>query len=131
LKGEMTGDGERQCSGREVAALSSSSGCMVGQITNVAAFRLAVGGTGRMPCPLAVAASMPASITGARLAKRALVFDGCPARYAMRTMERAGISPTNHVIVTDVGLKNVDDLWHEPSNVDRVVELCLNALSGK
>lgn len=127
----MTENEGCQCSGQELMVFSCSGGCNVGQIANAAAFRLATGGTGKMACLAAAAAGMPGPIAGAKQAKRVLVIDGCPMRCALRTLERAGIGPTHHVLVTELGLKKVDDLRHEPSDVDRMVRLCMDALSGK
>jgi len=60
-----------------------------------------------------------------------LVLDGCPVKSAAKTMEKAGIRPTHHVLITDLGLKKVDVLRHAPEDVDRAVRLCLDTLPKK
>jgi len=117
-----------QCSGQELMIFSCSGGCNVGQIANGAAFRLATGGTGKMACLAAVAAGMPGPVTGAKEAKMVLAIDGCPVKCAAKTLEKAGVRPTHHVLITDLGLKKVDDLRHEPADVERAARLCLDAL---
>jgi len=103
----------------------------VGQIANEAVFRLATNMTGKMACLAAVSVGMPGPVTGAKEAKMVLVVDGCPVKCAAKTLEKAGIRPTHHVLVTDLGLRKVDELLHSPEDVDRAVRLCLDALPGK
>lgn len=100
----------------------------MGQIANAAAFRLATGGTGKMACLAAVSAGMPGPVTGAKQAKMVLAIDGCPVRCAAKTLEKAGIGPTHRVMITDLGLRKVDDLRHDAEDVDRAVRLCLDIL---
>jgi len=107
---------------------SCSGGCNVGQIANEAGFRLATGGTGKLACLAAVAAGMPGPITGAKQAKLVLAIDGCPVKCALKTLEKAGIRATHRVLITDLGLKKVDDLRHDQADVERAVRLCLDAL---
>lgn len=124
----MEGSEDCQCSGQDLMIFCCSGGCNVGQIANAAAFRLATGGTGKMACLAAVSAGMPGPVTGAKQAKMVLAIDGCPVKCAGRTLEKAGIKVTHHVLVTDLGLKKVDDLRHEPVDVDRAVRSCLDLL---
>ena len=107
---------------------SCSGGCNVGQIANAASYRLATGGTGKMACLAAVSAGMPGPVTGAKQAKMVLAVDGCPVKCAVKTLEKAGIKTTHHVLITDLGLKKVDDLQHSEEDVERAVRLCLDAL---
>lgn len=100
----------------------------MGQIANDAVERLSMNGTGKMACLAAVAAGMPGPITGANQAKFVLAVDGCPVKCARKTLEKAGIKVTHHVLITDLGLKKVDDLRHETVDVERTVRLCLDAL---
>ncbi len=103
----------------------------MGQIANSAAYRLVTGGTGSMACLAAVSAGMPGPVTGAKQAKIVLVIDGCPVKCAAKTLEKGGIGSTHHVLITDLGLKKVDDLHHSNEDVDRAVRLCLDALPRK
>jgi uncharacterized metal-binding protein len=70
---------------------------------------------------------MPGPVTSANQARMVLVVDGCPVKCARKTLEKAGAKVTYHVLVTDLGLKKVDDLRYEPCDVDRAVRLCLDA----
>lgn len=100
----------------------------MGQIANDAVKRLAMGGTGKMACLAAVAAGMPGPITGANQAKFVLAVDGCPVKCARKTLEKAGIKVTLQVLITDLGLKKVDELGHATDDVDRAVQLCLGVI---
>ncbi|KAF5065224.1 DGC domain protein [anaerobic digester metagenome] len=124
----MSENEDCQCSGQELMLFTCSGGCNVGQIANAAAYRLATGGTGKMACLAAVSAGAPGPITGAKQSKMVLVIDGCPVKCAAKTLEKAGIGPTHHVLITDLGLRKVDDLRHAPEDVDRAVRLCLDVL---
>jgi uncharacterized metal-binding protein len=125
---KMTDTEECQCSGQDLMIFSCSGGCNVGQISNAAVYRLATGGTGKMACLAAVAAGMPGPVTGAKQARMVLAVDGCPVKCAGRTLGKAGIEMTHHVLITDLGLKKVDDLRYDPNDVDRAVALCLDIL---
>jgi len=124
----MSENEDCQCSGKELMIFSCSGGCNVGQIANAAAFRLVTGGTGTMACLAAVSAGMAGPVNGAKEARMVLVIDGCPVKCAAKTLENAGVKPTHHVLVTDLGLRKVDDLRHSPEDVDRALRLCLDAL---
>ncbi|HSV42088.1 MAG TPA: putative zinc-binding protein [Methanomassiliicoccales archaeon] len=124
----MPDNEECRCSGQELMVFSCSGGCNVGQIANAAAFRLATGGTGKMACLAAVSAGMPGPVTAAMAAKMVLSVDGCPVRCAAKTLEKVGIKATHQVLVTDIGLRKVDDLRFTPEDVDRAVRLCLDIL---
>lgn len=100
----------------------------MGQIANAAAFGLATRGTGKMACLSAVSAGMPGPVTGAKQARLVLAIDGCPVKCAAKTLEKAGIKPTHNVLVTDLGLRKLDDLRYESSDVERAMRLCLDAL---
>ena len=128
---KMSENEDCQCSGQELMLFSCSGGCNVGQIANATAFRLATGGTGKMACLAAVSAGMPGPVTGAKQAKMVLAIEGCPVKCAAKTLEKAGIKPTHQVLITDLGLKKVDDLHHAPEDVDRAVRLCLDTLPRK
>jgi len=81
-----------------------------------------------MACLAAVAAGMPGPVTGAGQAKYVLAVDGCPVKCARKTLEKAGVKVTHQVLITDLGLRKVDDLRHEDADVNRAVRLCLDAL---
>ncbi len=102
----------------------------MGQIANVAVYRLAIGGTGKMACLAAVSAGMPGPVSAANRTRMVLVVDGCPVKCALKTLQRAGVKVNHHVLITDLGLKKEDDLRHDSADVDRAVRLCLDSLSG-
>jgi uncharacterized metal-binding protein len=49
------------------------------------------------------------AIAGAKEARDLLVIDGCPVQCARKTLDKAGLRPTIHLLVTDLGLRKVDD----------------------
>lgn len=124
----MNVNDECKCSGQEMMIFCCSGGCNVGQIANAAAFRMATGGVGKMACLAAVSAGAPAPVTGAKQARIVLVIDGCPVKCAEKTLDKAGVRPTYHVLITDLGLKKLDDMRYEQGDVDRAVKLCNDVL---
>ncbi|MEI6796510.1 MAG: putative zinc-binding protein [Methanomassiliicoccales archaeon] len=105
----MEEDIECNCSGKELLIFVCSGGCNVGQLANDAARQLSAEGIGKMACLSAVAGGVSMAIAGAKEAKDLLVIDGCPVQCARKTLEKAGLKPTIHLLVTDLGLKKVDD----------------------
>jgi uncharacterized metal-binding protein len=97
------------CSGKDLLIFVCSGGCNVGQMANDAARQLGADGIGKMACLSAVAGGVSMALAGAKEAKDLLVIDGCPVQCARKTLEKAGLKPTIHLLVTDLGLKKVDD----------------------
>jgi uncharacterized metal-binding protein len=116
------------CSGKELLIFTCSGGCNVGQLANDAARRLGSEGVGKMACLAAVAGGVSMAIAGAKEAKDLLVIDGCPVQCARKTLERAGLQPTIHLLVTDLGLRKVDETTYAPEKLLELREQALGEL---
>ncbi len=77
--------------------------------TGLAAHRAAVDlqqeGLGRLLCCTAVANCDEAMLRAGKNAERVVGIDGCSAACAKKSLEQAGISVTDYVVATNLGLK--------------------------
>ena len=105
-----------------------AGGSNVGQITNEAAKKLSVMGKGKFACLAGVGAGMKGFADSARAAQKVVAVDGCGSHCAMKTLERAGVIPTIHVVVTDLGVKKKYELDCDPVDVDATVGEILRRL---
>jgi uncharacterized metal-binding protein len=116
------------CSGKELLIFTCSGGCNVGQLANDAARKLGREGVGKMACLSAVSSGVSMAIAGAKEAKDLLVIDGCPVQCARKTLEKAGLKPTIHLLVTDLGLRKVDDTAYPEEKLDELKSIALAEL---
>lgn len=119
------------CSGKELMIFSCSGGCNVGQLANDVARQLSKNGTGKMACIAAVAAGVAMAIGGAKEAKAVLVIDGCPVQCARKTLEKADLKPTVHVICTDIGLRKVDETDYSTEALEEIERMAVKELKAK
>lgn len=103
-----------------------AGGSNVGQITNEAAKRISVMGEGKFACLAGVGAGTKSFVDSAKSAQNVVAIDGCNAHCAKKTLERAGVTPTVHVVVTDLGVKKKYELECDSADVDTTV----NAVRG-
>lgn len=99
-----------------------AGGSNVGQITNEVAKRISVMGEGKFACLAGVGAGTKSFVDSAKVAKNVVAIDGCNAHCAKKTLERAGVTPTVHVVVTDLGVKKKYELECDPADVDTAVK---------
>jgi uncharacterized metal-binding protein len=51
-----------------------------------------------------------------------VAIDGCPVQCAKKTLEHAGFCVDIHVVVTDLGIKNMNDFMMDLDDIDTVVD---------
>jgi uncharacterized metal-binding protein len=76
-----------------------------GQAANQAAIDLHIEGIGRILCREAVAQRNEDMLSSGRRAERIVGIDGCAAACTKKTLEQAGLPVTDHVVVTDLGIR--------------------------
>ena len=99
-----------------------AGGSNVGQVTNEAAKRISVMGEGKFACLAGVGAGTKSFVDSAKAARKVVAIDGCSSHCAKKTLERAGVTPTVHVVVTDLGVKKKYELECDPADVDTTVK---------
>ncbi len=112
------------CSGEGVAFYPCSGGSNVGQISNDAAKSLSEQGLGKFSCLAGIGSHGEGFLTNAKRAKHVVSLDGCASKCSYNTLRHAGIEPTMHIVVTELGIKKAyDQLSTNPEDVEKVVSL--------
>ncbi len=106
-------------SGGVNVVLACSGGSNVGQITNEVAKRLDEAGDVKFFCLAGVGGHISGMVASVKGADRALVLDGCPVACGMKCMAEAGLSPCEHLVVTELGIEKKHDLVLAEADIER------------
>jgi len=93
------------CKGGVTLIFPCSGAADVGEISDRAARKLTVMGTGKMFCLAGIGGNISGMIASAKGADRLLAIDGCPQDCARKTLEQRGIEGFLHFRVTDLGME--------------------------
>jgi uncharacterized metal-binding protein len=108
------------CSGSvKTLILACSGGSNTGQASNRAMIELDKKGMGNAYCLAGIGADMSGFIESARTANTILI-DGCPVGCGTKSFEKHGITPTQYIVITELGIEkshNFDNLEAETEEV--------------
>ena len=90
---------------KKILVYACSGAANVGQVANRAAVDLQQEGFAKMLCLAAIGGNVPSMIELAKAGKQVVGIDGCPVACTQKTMERAQLSLTHHIVVTELGFK--------------------------
>lgn len=93
------------CSQGDILVFTCSGAANVGQVANRAAVDLQQEGFSKMLCLAAIGGNVPSMIAMAQAGKQVVGIDGCPVACTRKTMERANLSLTHHIVVTELGFQ--------------------------
>ncbi|WP_066633246.1 putative zinc-binding protein [Desulfolucanica intricata] len=93
------------CDASEIIILPCSGASNVGQIANQAGVELTKAVVGKMFCLAGIGGHVESFVESAKGAKRIVAIDGCPVQCAKKTLEHAGVTITDYVVVTEEGIK--------------------------
>ncbi len=93
------------CSQGDILVFTCSGAANVGQVANQAAVDLQQEGVAKMLCLAAIGGNVQSMIAMAQAGKQVVGIDGCPEGCTQKTMERAQLSLTHHVVVTELGFE--------------------------
>ena len=110
------------CKPTEVLIFPCSGGSNVGQIANEAAKELTTRGVGKMYCLAGIGGHISGIIESTKAAKKIIAIDGCPVSCARKTLEHAGFSVDEHVIVTELGITKESGFTMKDNDIRKVVE---------
>ena len=96
---------------------SCSGGSSVGQVANEACRELVREGCGRLYCLAGVGGHIGGIVETAQKASTVIAVDGCGVKCALRSLEAAGINPTQHLVLTDWGMEKTPDLFPGPATI--------------
>ncbi len=113
--------------------LFSCSGCSnVAQAANSAAVALNLAGQVEMSCTAGLGAGTKAHVRQARSGRPVIALDGCEIQCVRACLERHDVTPTAHIVVTDLGIrKRTGTLCNEEElrTVQEAVEAVVETLS--
>jgi uncharacterized metal-binding protein len=96
---------EECCSPSEILIFTCSGSSNVGQFANQAAVDLQQEGIGKMLCLAGIGGHVSGMIASAQAGKRLIGIDGCSVACTKKTMEHAGLSLTDYVLITELGFE--------------------------
>jgi uncharacterized metal-binding protein len=117
----MSDSNTKVCSGGSALIFSCSGAADVGGISDLAARKLHEEGAGKMFCLAGISGGVKGILDTTRAADKILAIDGCPLDCVRLTLEKAGFSKFDHMVVTDYGLPKGQS---SPTarNIDHIVE---------
>ena len=92
------------CGGAPRLVFACSGASDVGAVADQAARRVSRITLASMGCLSAVANGLDFATDPVKLADRIIVIDGCPENCAKLTMEKAGVSSFEYVVLSDLGI---------------------------
>lgn len=95
-----------------------------GQLSNLAAVELTEEGYGRIACAAKLAIGDEGLVKSAKSADEVVAIDGCALHCAKKIALAQGVVPTQHVVVTDLGIKKGPSKDYTPEDVETVVSAC-------
>ena len=110
------------CSPTEVLIFPCSGGSNVGQIANESAKNLTTVNYGKMYCLAGIGGHVSGIIESTKVAKKIIAIDGCPVACARKTLEHAGFTVDEHVIVTELGVTKDSGFTMNSNDVQKVVK---------
>jgi uncharacterized metal-binding protein len=103
--------------------LACSGGSNVGQIANNIMIELNRRNVGNAGCLAGIGAALSGFVDSAKAAKT-IVIDGCPTGCGKKTVEKYGILPSQHIVITELGIEKT----HDFSSLDGETEAALGAI---
>ncbi len=118
------------CEPAEILIFPCSGGSNVGQLSNAAGVKLTVEGIGRMFCLAGIGGHVSSMVESAKGAKRIVAIDGCPVACSKLTLEHAGFTVTDYVVVTEMQIKKNKDFTLKNDEIMKVCEKVKESLHG-
>ncbi len=113
----QTGCACTPAAGGEKLIFACSGAADVGEISDRAARLLTKRGEGKMFCLVGVGGHVPNIVDRTRAAAKTVAIDGCELDCALKCLQGAGITPTAHFRVTDLGLPKGKSPAHDQNVV--------------
>ena len=111
----------------DVLLFACAGGSNVGQISNEAAIAVEKAGVGKLFCLAGIGGHVEGMVDKTRAAACTVAIDGCDIHCTRKTLEAAGVEPTVHVVITDLGIEKAKTYEYPEGNVCRTVDAVLAA----
>jgi uncharacterized metal-binding protein len=110
--------------------LACSGASNVGQLSNQAAIELTQEGFGKMFCLAGIGGKLQGFVQSARDVTGMVVIDGCELGCARATLQQAGVTLGNYVMLTDLGIKKNKDFNLKRGEIEQVKAAIKESCSG-
>jgi uncharacterized metal-binding protein len=128
----MADETERACCSCDAAPkliFACSGAADVGQLSDLAARKLAAQGAGKMFCLAGIGGRVSGILKTTEAASAILAIDGCPLDCARQTLQQAGFQEFEHLRLSDLEMEKGNSPATE-ERVDKVVSRGRTRLAG-
>lgn len=115
------------CSASPTLIFACSGAADVGAIADLAARQLTRDGSGKMYCLAGIGGRVAGILKTTKEADKILAIDGCPLDCTKLSLEVAGFSEFEHLVVTELGVEKGNSPATE-ENIATVVQAALSKL---
>jgi uncharacterized metal-binding protein len=110
----------------------SCSGCSsAAQLANHLALQLDRRGVAEMSCIAGVGGDVPYLLKIARSGRPLIAIDGCPLVCAKRCLERHGLRPQRHYVLSELGVRKRYHADWDPAQAEDVLRRIARDLAGE
>ncbi|MDT8358187.1 MAG: putative zinc-binding protein [Methanomicrobiaceae archaeon] len=92
-----------------------------GQLSNLAAIQLTAEGYGNIACMALLATGDEGLKKRVGDADEVVVIDGCPSVCGLKIAKMQGITPGQHIVVTELGIKKAGSMDYTDDDLETVV----------
>jgi uncharacterized metal-binding protein len=93
------------CGSGSKLIFSCSGAADVGGVVDQASRRLNAEGIGKMYCLAGIGGRVSGIVEYTKAASQVLAIDGCPLNCVKNTLEQAGFTKFDHLMIDDIGMK--------------------------
>lgn len=123
---------EGACMASKLPLVYSCSGCSsAAQMANHLALRLDRDGLAEMSCIAGVGGGVPGLVKTAQSGRRILALDGCVLACVSACLQRAGVVPTQHVLLSEHGVKKRKHADFDADEAQRVYDAAVRPLAWR
>jgi len=101
----MGNNNKNICSAASTLIFACSGAADVGEVADRAARKLTFECAGKMYCLAGIGGGVPGILKTTQEAEKILAIDGCPLDCTRLSLEKAGFTGFQHLIVTELGLE--------------------------
>jgi len=108
-----------ECGSGPKFVFSCSGAADVGGVVDQASRKLTAEGSGKMFCLAGIGGRVSGIVETTKAASKVLAIDGCSLNCAKKTLEEAGFSEFDHLMIDDLGMKK----GHTPVTEENIAKV--------
>lgn len=109
------------CEAANIGLYACSGASNVGQIANQIAIELTKKGKGRMMCTAGIGGRIPGIMKSTEGTDEIIVIDGCSLNCTKKSLELAGFTIGNHIVLTELGVAKNKQLDVDTNEVNELL----------